>query len=347
MIVLALVLKRVEVFHGLRLVVYAVMLTILYLIATYLLHRQYWCVFTVLLGISCVASTSFVIYCYQKAGGPTADYIAKLERYATIPRGDERYRFNTTSNIVTLPSDLPGLSSFNSTVANSIRRFDKSFDFKPNNHRMNKNSYAGLVELLGGRYEITSDGVKERAVCPIGFAARNYLTKDELASSQLEKRGLLLLNAVTVDDAALVSDLKHLKIDEINDDSIKNAVDDCNKHAISSLASKPYGYEALTNYKRDEWVYFSIPNELGWAITIDSVAVAPLESNGMMLIRIPKGRHEISFRFRSPGYIAGMIITLIAWTGFGGYATIQSRLRKLKKTGVPPKSKLSRKRRSR
>jgi hypothetical protein len=219
-----------------------------------------------------------------------------------------------------LPNNIPGLSSFSSTVSNAIRRFDKSFDHTITTYRIDKNTYLGLVELLGGRYSFKGDEIVEREVCPIGFAVKKYLTMDELMANPVEKRGLLLLNGAAVENATDISGLEHLDAASVDEESIGAAVKTCQENAVASIANTPHGYEVTSDYKNDEWLYFAIPNEKGWTITIDGEKAEIIDSNGMILIHVPAGKHEIVFRFSTPGFVASSLVSLVAWVGFCGYA---------------------------
>ncbi len=82
------------------------------------------------------------------------------------------------------------------------------------------------------------------------------------------------------------------------------------------------GFRASTHYKNDSFVYFSVPYDEGWKASIDGDYCNIIQSGGMMLIEVPAGNHMIEFYYSTPGYRAGVIITVMSIAVYVAYLLI-------------------------
>lgn len=159
-------------------------------------------------------STGYVLGYYRFADGVKEQYTAKLELYSQLDAIDDQYRY-IDENMMLCSKDASGLRIFSSTVSNSIVQFDSLFDFYKQARRLDKTAYAGLAELLGGRYNVTDDPgddtpvrtytvrgktyyVVEKNACPIGFAVDQVITEEDLKTIDVSQRGVVLLDAAVV-----------------------------------------------------------------------------------------------------------------------------------------------------
>ncbi|MGN0514498.1 MAG: YfhO family protein [Lachnospiraceae bacterium] len=261
---------------------------------------------------------------------------------------NDQYRYiNSIGNVgLYLPKDqCAPLSSFSSTVTNSITEFDALFDYSRNNFSLSKTSYPGLAELLGGKFYFSGTPVEgqdairsyqegnltwylyEKAACPIGFSVNQYITKEDLGSLDVSQRAVAMLNAIVVsaEDEQKVAEtglLKKMDISVFKKDiaDFQPLVDEYvalnSSNAVQNFNRNDNGFTCETNYKQDSFVYFSVPFSRGWTATIDGNRQDIVESGGMMAIRVPQGEHEIIFVYNTPGFYIGAIITLISLAGY-------------------------------
>jgi uncharacterized membrane protein YfhO len=95
--------------------------------------------------------------------------------------------------------------------------------------------------------------------------------------------------------------------------------------ATKTLASQPLtvtSYDSShiygsVNFDRDGSLFTTIPYDSGWNVKIDGSAVPTQAAYGALLsVPITKGFHEITFSYQPPGFIPGLLISLVLTAGF-------------------------------
>jgi uncharacterized membrane protein YfhO len=281
-----------------------------------------------------VATTSLTLYVYRANGTNVASYKEIYDLATQIQLPDDQYRINNASNVVSMVSNSSGFSLFTSTDSVGITTFETLFDYKDAVNGLNKNTYPGLAELLGGRYYLTteptdniivatysSNGItyfmEETEACPIGFKVDNYITENQLKDIPVENRAIALMQAAVVSN----SDSSALEYIEQAQDldleiSVSELVARAQANSVSNFYKDGKGFVCTSNFKEDSVVYFSVPYDSGWYATIDSKHADIIESGGMMLLKIPAGNHDIEFNYVTPGYKLGLLISLICFLIF-------------------------------
>ena len=308
----------------------------------------------ILIAMVCLFSTGatlMTLNCYYNYPGDGRENAINLENRENLEKGirlevnDGQYRYNLTDNTVMLPGGGSGLTIFSSTIAQGIREFDLLFDYYSKNHMMDKSLVRGLPELFGAAYFLTKDEedapepvqtleaegttwyVAEQAACPIGFAVDHYILRDELMKIPEEDRGVSLLYAVVIEpeEEALLSELcTGLTAEGIPLKEDLNATVSKNReNAVQDFERDSRGFRCASDYSEPRYVWFSVPDEGGWTATIDGEKQEILPSAGMMLLKVPEGRHEIRFVYVTPGYTAGKYISLAAAAVFIAYVILK------------------------
>jgi uncharacterized membrane protein YfhO len=239
------------VYHrGFFLLITVVSLAGLFILYRLVLNARRFCrAVTAWTAVFAVLTTGYVLGYYRFANGVSETYTAKIDLYSQIDPIDDQYRF-IDENMMLYSKGASGLRIFSSTVSNSIVHFDSLFGFYKQARRLDKTSYAGLAELLGGKYDVTDDPknqtplrtyqaggknyyVVERNACPIGFAVDDVITEDDLQTIDVSERGLTLLKAAAIreEDVGKVSDLApciswNSALDSIRKDSEKQTSDE-------------------------------------------------------------------------------------------------------------------------
>ncbi len=324
------------VYHPVRMTVYLIFVIIgLILSFVFLklkkLHIKSIIAFVAVFAILSTASTAAL---YKRNSTSAEDYKTILELASKLENFDEQYRYNDSSNMVSMLGSVAGTSSFCSTVNYSILELDYIFDYHEYVRRMDKNLVKGLPELLGAKYKITdkkSEGdnsvktintrdktfyIVENAACPIGFAVDSYILYDDVKKIEKENRAIALLDAAVIyaADAERISTIvSKLEINEVDlEKSIEDYVKEAESRAVSDFSRNSKGFKCNTNYSEDSLVYFSVPYDKGWTAYIDGAEVEFVNSCGMILLPVSKGEHNIEFKYNTPGLKFGMYISIVS-----------------------------------
>jgi len=72
--------------------------------------------------------------------------------------------------------------------------------------------------------------------------------------------------------------------------------------------------DGVIDVKEPGLMYTSIPYSEGWSVSVDGApaAVETVGNGALIAVRLPAGRHAISFRYMTPGLLPGALITLYA-----------------------------------
>lgn len=171
---------------------------------------------------------------------------------------------------------------------------------------------------------------------PMGFTYRLFTTSGELDGVPNSNKAAAMLHAVSMEPsvAAKYTDvLKH-----IDPQSVKYTeeqyFEDCLAHraeTVDNLRKTRTGVLCETNFDENRFVFFSIPYDSGWSLTIDGQeAVLEKVNVGFMGFRVPAGYHEVELKYETPGLRIGLLISLAAILMFVIYLLInEEKLKKL------------------
>ena len=289
-------------------------------------------------SVFAVVTTVVTLYYYRPDKSSRQDFMQKVELSAQLEEIDPQYRYDTGSNIYTMCGDCAGISSFSSTVSNSIFEFQMLFDYRANAFQMEKDSVPGLTELLGGRFGVTKapEGAKvlrqlqvggvqyyvtEKEACPIGYAVDDYILAEQLPEIGVEQRGIALLSAALVDEsdeAAVAPYAEKQAVTQLDlDRPIHELVAENQAQAVGDFQRDNGGFSCVTGYGQPRLLYFSVPWDEGWTAYIDGQEQSIIKSGGMMLLPVPQGEHSIEFRYQTPGFALGGAVSILCFCAFG------------------------------
>lgn len=303
-------------------------------------------------SVSACATTLFTIYSYKQDEESTQEVMRFFETAEQIEDFDPQYRyeFEYWSNFYTMGGDAAGVGSFSSTMGNCRFEFHDLFEYENVVRSLNKMMYTGLSELFGAKYVLktnpkadetivkkisTEKGdsyIVEKPACPIGFKVDQYILKDDLLHIRKKKRGIALLHASVINetDEELIRDaadrITKEDIDFKKDISI--LVNETENRKVKEFERDSFGFRCTTDYSEDSLVYFSVPNDPGWEAEIDDVKTSLINSGGMILIKVPAGKHRISFKYHTPGLFAGTVISAVSFLLFAVLAVCGRRSRR-------------------
>ena len=142
---------------------------------------------------------------------------------------------------------------------------------------------------------------------PFGFAYEDYITEDELFDNANSVVDLMLHTLVieSKDEEYVSQFLPHCDIikNDINEDVAARR-----RMVSSSFGGDSYGFTASFACEKDEMVFFSVPYDEGWRVSVDGEAVKTVRADlGFFALVVPKGEHEVKAEFRSASVTPGLI----------------------------------------
>ena len=302
----------------------------------------------VLTMCGCILTTSLTLHFYLSSRSDLEIFKEKFEAGLQLKTNDEQYRYNSVDNALMITGDASGIGVFSSTIENSSRYFYKElFTHNYNHSTQEKFDTPGLPELLAGKYEISKEPgdkkvlytvqarnatlyISEKNACPIGFAVDYVVTEEELRALPKEQRALALMQAAIIkeedfyklDGSAIYTEANSLDHDEADLDAlVANTV--ANK--VSDFHRDSHGFTCTSDYERSRLLYFTVPWSSGWKATFDGTETEIIDSGGMMAMKVPEGEHQIVFTYHTPGFRAGILVSIISFCVFFSFALINKK----------------------
>lgn len=99
------------------------------------------------------------------------------------------------------------------------------------------------------------------------------------------------------------------------DDSVfQQAYDKLSEHPYEITEFKDTKITGKVNAAEDGIMFTSIPYNDGWAVTVDgnNAELVSIADDGVIGIEVPKGEHEIVFKFTPKGFYPGCVVTLVS-----------------------------------
>ena len=158
---------------------------------------------------------------------------------------------------------------------------------------------------------------------PFGFTYDSYRTRTEYDALSPSTRELSLLKAIVLEDedaeryGAL---LRHAAEEDAGYGYSESGYKaDCRARAAtaaSSFTRDNDGFTAVIDLPEDNLVFFSVPYEKGWSATVNGEPAEIVKANvGFMAVACPAGEAvSIRFTYRTPGLLAGALISLAGLT---------------------------------
>lgn len=151
---------------------------------------------------------------------------------------------------------------------------------------------------------------------PMGFAYDDYVLEEERGSSGSIDKLMVRAVILTKEQAEKYSDiLAPLDSEQIKVTTLEKFQEDASRRidqGVSRFSIDNSGYSAVSDFETDKLVMFSVPFDGGWSAAVDG-APAEIEkvNGGFMAVRVPAGYHEVVFEYHTPGFIMGMIFSIV------------------------------------
>lgn len=283
-----------------------------------------------------ILTTSWCICQYRIPSDSTEELVEKWNTDRTLKSYNINYRYDT-DNSGAYVAGLHSLRTYNSTITGTIFEMHKSLGLS-RTPAVVLFDVPGVVELLGGKYGITSDVdensniieevmygdkkkyVVEKESCPIGFTYDNYILQSEFMELEKNLRGYAALKGLVVEDGIENEVGKYLKKLEVSDFSEKNLemIDEIVINNVENIVSiiemNSKGFKASCVQKSSKYAFFSVPYEKGWTAYVNGEEVDIIKVHGMMSILLPEGESQIQFKYEIPGFKLGSIVAILCWS---------------------------------
>lgn len=174
----------------------------------------------------------------------------------------------------------------------------------------------------GFKYEKTNNNIdiyKNSNYIPMGFTYNSYCLEEEVNDLNTKDKSIALLNTMIIqkDKEKYVS--KYLSKFDMNDfnKDIDYLSKERKKITCNKFKGDSSGFKAKINLKKQNLVFFSIPNDDGWEIKLNGKKIMPIEVNyGLMAIACNVGENIITATYHNKGLKVGIIgstVCLLMW----------------------------------
>lgn len=262
------------------------------------------------------------------------------------------YRFETDEDFYNYPlvwRDSHCLTSFISTISDSTLDFYSAFDVPRKVTSNLWTSRIGMRALLSSRYFVTNAGhsieyighiedmadlkgyeysytqngfeiYENQNYIPMGFTFEGFVTEKDVEEAELStsSRDRLLVRALILPTelGAMASQvIPNADIGIYKTTTIPTFENECRKRAESAAVdfeTSTYGFEAVVNLDKSNFVFFSVPYEEGFKAYVDGKETKIYKADyGFMAVLCSEGVHSIEFKYSLSGLDKGIKISLV------------------------------------
>ena len=168
----------------------------------------------------------------------------------------------------------------------------------------------------GFQYQRTENGVdiyQNRNYIPMGFTYDSYCLEDEVTTLLPEERAQLMLNTLIIqnEDEAAVKKLLAPYEQANGKHDLSDAASQRRETACKQFLGTTKGFTATINLANDNVVFFSVPNDSGWEITVNGESAERIEVNyGLLGVVCSRGNNTIVATYHTRGQELGAICTM-------------------------------------
>ncbi len=182
---------------------------------------------------------------------------------------------------------------------------------------------------------------KNECFVPYGFTYDYCVSEATVNSFFSSSKAQVMLKAMVLSDAQiqrhsdiLVQVKDYDTVPGIDEFGHSAYLSDCKKlqqNVVSSpLETDNRGFTSKVNMRRENLVFYAVPYERGWSVTIDGKPAEIEQVNiGFMAVRVPEGEHTLRFDYTTPGLYVGLAVSILSAAALAAYLLIYNRLRKL------------------
>ncbi len=321
------------------------------------LSRQNFFRSTALVLCICIVSYSWMMMAWGAANGNGYELVhdTLINGAQNFSLEDETQSFyRTNSDDITDNAQMfwgmMSVQAFQSVVPGSIQSFYAEIGYDRNVASRPEKSYLGLNALTSVKYyfmEPLEDPEEENVpptgfsyydtqngyeiyendyFVPMGFTYEGYVDRYVMDGTAEKYRDRLMLHAIYLSDediekygdlltAYTREDIPNLTSDVYLEDCEKRASNTCDSFTFDSDS-----FTATITLEQDNLVFFSVPYEEGWSVTVNGQEREVIRANvGFIAVKADAGDNLIEFSYETPGLMVGAVVsgvtavTLILW----------------------------------
>jgi uncharacterized membrane protein len=235
--------------------------------------------------------------------------------------------------------ELPNIQAFHSVVPASIMKFYPEIGIKRDVSSKPPESYWSLRSLLSVRWlfieqntaelpmpdfelfdnQLGFDIYENKNFLPMGFAYDKSISKETAKTLTGEQRSRYMLNAVELDDRALIRNMDileeetHIDYELLANDNVTEAINTRKQRTADNFVIDKNGFSMSCSFDKNEFLFVSVPFDDGWKAQINGrPAVIERANIGFMGLRVPAGECTVRFDYKTPGLETGTIISVLA-----------------------------------
>ena len=241
----------------------------------------------------------FILNDHYKRILKTNDILSSLKK-------SRSYSDNSCPSNLSLFKNIYDIHSFNSNISGGEFSFLWSLGIERDVSTQIDNKE--LLSFLGVESFITCDYGKEELfeiennldALTIGFVPLKYISEEEFSQLSVDERISLLKNTVVLTTKQI-----HKYHDLFN--SSDNVIS-------SSYQFLKNGFQFDSSFDSSRFLVFQIPYDSGWKATINgkNVSIEKVD-NGLIGIQTMKGDNHIILSYTPPGFLIGIIISIISF----------------------------------
>lgn len=149
---------------------------------------------------------------------------------------------------------------------------------------------------------------------PMGFVYDHYVLQEDLKDMSPGEKSAIMLSALVIESADQHQVSRMLSPAQIPDDimPLEAAVENRRKTACSVFTGTSEGFYAQILLEQDNVVFFSIPVDDGWHITVNGEAAEIIQSHyGLLGIVCEEGKNTIEAVYHTKGMTAGIVCSVL------------------------------------
>jgi len=148
---------------------------------------------------------------------------------------------------------------------------------------------------------------------PMGFIYDRYCLEEQLTDIPPEERAKAMLYTMVIQpsDEEMVRSYLPFESNPMVSSDLSELVSARSETVCNSFEGTSRGFTAEINLEKDNIVFFSIPNDIGWEITVNGEPANGLDVNyGLLGICCKAGNNLISAVYHTPGWTLGFVCSL-------------------------------------
>ena len=300
--IISLIFNNRFVFNNNLYIIFVIILSIISIISLYFINksskRLLYLVVSIFIFVILLGNN--MVYKYKNFNLDNNLYLKYIKEEDYSKYKNNRFSSNNCSPNLSSTKNIMNLNSFNTNISGNAFNFYNSVGVERITSTEINNK--DILSLLGVNYIINCNGddynIESVDSLPIGYIPNNYISIDNYNKLSVEDRINKLYDHVVLDDKQVKKYSKYYSN---------------NSNYGSNFKIINNGFISNVNSSGSKMIVYQIPYDSGWKAYINGKRVN-IENinNGLMGVLVNKGNSKIEFRYITPGFKIGFIITFIS-----------------------------------